>query len=147
MKARFGILFGAAFCWLCSPAAAWAGMGAVTLSDIARFLTLSNLAKFRLDAISFFLVTLLGCAWIVQRIWNSLSNDFPKLPRLSYFRALGLIGLWGLLFTLVLTMISGARELMTPGAWEKKGFTYQLVRDPPAEAPATEAPPPSPEAK
>ena len=34
--------------------------------------------------------------------------------------------LWGLLFMLVLTMISGARELLTPGAWEKKGATYQL---------------------
>jgi len=35
--------------------------------------------------------------------------------------------LWGLLFVLVLTMISGARKLMTPGAWEKKGATHQLV--------------------
>lgn len=26
----------------------------------------------------------------------------------------------------VLTMISGARELMTPGAWEKRGATYRL---------------------
>src|SRR5262249_55804861 len=34
--------------------------------------------------------------------------------------------LWGLLFLLVLTMISGARELMTPGAWEKQGLTYRL---------------------
>ncbi len=35
--------------------------------------------------------------------------------------------IWGLLFVLVLTMISGARELMTPGAWEKEGFTYVLA--------------------
>src|SRR5262249_30092928 len=34
----------------------------------------------------------------------------------------------------VLTMISGARELMTPGAWEKNGVTYRL-------APPTAAPP------
>jgi hypothetical protein len=26
----------------------------------------------------------------------------------------------------VLLMISGTRELMTPGAWEKRGTTYQL---------------------
>jgi len=26
----------------------------------------------------------------------------------------------------VLTMISGARELMTPGAWEKDGAIYRL---------------------
>jgi hypothetical protein len=39
-----------------------------------------------------------------------------------------------LLFVLVLTMISGARELMTPGAWEKNGLTYRLKQDvaPPA---------------
>ena len=34
--------------------------------------------------------------------------------------------LWGLMFVIVLTMISGARELMTPGAWKKDGLTYQL---------------------
>jgi hypothetical protein len=58
------------------------------------------------------------------------------LPRLSYSEALGMIVLWGLLFLLVLTMISGARELMTPGAWEKKGLTYRLVppSPPPVEA-------------
>ena len=33
---------------------------------------------------------------------------------------------WGSLFVLVLTMISGARELMTPGAWKKDGITYVL---------------------
>ena len=27
---------------------------------------------------------------------------------------------------IVLTMISGARELMTPGAWERNGVTYRL---------------------
>jgi hypothetical protein len=36
------------------------------------------------------------------------------------------VTLWGLLFLLILTMISGARELMTPGAWEKHGSTYRL---------------------
>ncbi len=29
-----------------------------------------------------------------------------------------------MLCVVVLTMISGARELMTPGAWQKDGFTY-----------------------
>src|SRR6185369_14768900 len=40
---------------------------------------------------------------------------------------LGLVVLWGLLFIVVLTMISGARELMTPGAWRKQGWTYKLA--------------------
>jgi hypothetical protein len=47
------------------------------------------------------------------------------------------VTLWGLLFVLVLTMISGARELMTPGAWQKQGWTYKLAKDrddgPPAD--------------
>src|SRR5262245_44535701 len=35
-----------------------------------------------------------------------------------------------MLFVLVLTMISGARELMTPGAWKKEGLTYKLATTP-----------------
>jgi hypothetical protein len=118
-----------------------AGMAAPTLEDIPRYLTLSKLAKLRLDAISFFLVSLLACGWAVKLIWNSLAKDFPKLPRISYLRSLGLIALWGLLFLLVLTMISGARELMTPGAWRKNGLTYELAEPakPAAPSQATEA--------
>lgn len=108
-------------------ATAEAGMGAITLEEIPRYLTLSKLAKLRLDAISFFLVGLLASGWAIQVIWNSLAKDFPKLPRMSYLRSLGLIALWGLLFLLVLTMISGARELMTPGAWRKNGLLYELA--------------------
>jgi hypothetical protein len=56
--------------------------------------------------------------WLVQGIWIALRGDFTVLPRLTYPEALGVIALWGLLFLLVLTMISGDRELMTPGAWK-----------------------------
>ena len=59
-------------------------------------------------------------------LWNRLRRDLPRLPRLSYKMSVTLVGLWGLLFILVLTMISGARELMTPGAWEPNGATYKL---------------------
>jgi hypothetical protein len=112
----------------------WAGMGAPTLEDLPRVLTLTNIAKARIDAVSFFAVGLFGIAWAIRTVWNSLAKDFPRLPRISYWRSLGLMGLWGLLFLLVLTMISGARELMTPGAWKKNGITYQLVEpdNPPA---------------
>jgi len=87
---------------------------------------LERLTTARLDTISFFLLVFLLSAWGLQRIWNGLSADFPVLPRLSYPRSVGLTTLWSLLFILVLTMISGARELMTPGAWEKNGVTYRL---------------------
>lgn len=96
---------------------AHAGMPQITLSDIAAA---------RFDSISFFLVLLLLLAWLVQLLWNLLGRDFRKLPRLSYPRALAAVTLWGLIFLLVLTMISGARELLTPGAWEKQGATYRL---------------------
>ena len=89
--------------------------------------TLSDLAGMRVEAISFFLGVLLLIAWAVQALWNGLRVDFPRLPRLSYKRAVGLLALWGLVFMLVLSMISGARELMTPGAWEKQGLTYRLA--------------------
>lgn len=81
----------------------------------------------RLQAISFFLAVVLAVAAVVRWLWNYLQRDFPKLPRLSYGKALAGVLLWGLLFVLVLTMISGARELMTPGAWKKQGFTYKLA--------------------
>ena len=119
--------------------AATAGMPSVTLADVPRAVRtvtetgLTDLARQRLEVLSFFLLGLCACAGVIRWVWNGLRKDFPVLPRLSYARALGLIVLWGLLFVLVLTMISGARELMTPGAWEKKGLTYKLV--PPA-APA-----------
>ena len=90
---------------------------------------LSDIAKMRLDAISFFLVGLLLSAWGVQVLWNLLSRDIPQLSRIRYSTSLAGTILWGLLFMLVLTMISGARELMTPGAWRKKGYTYALQSD------------------
>jgi hypothetical protein len=88
-------------------------------------LTLSDLAAMRVETISFFLVVLLAATWGLQLLWNGLRSDFPKLPRLSYKRALTLVALWGLMFVLVLSMISGARELMTPNAWQREGLTYQ----------------------
>jgi hypothetical protein len=94
-----------------------AGMPSFSLTDVA---------KLRLDAISFFLVVIFVSAWGVKLIWNALAKDFPKLPRMTYWRALGAIVLWGFVFVIILTMISGARELMTPGAWEKHGATYKL---------------------
>jgi hypothetical protein len=119
------------------PNVASAGMPSVTLADVPRAVRtvtqmgLTDLARQRLEVISFFLLGLLICTGVIRRVWNGLRNDFPVLPRLSYARALGIIVLWGLLFVLVLTMISGARELMTPGAWEKKGLTHRLVKPPP----------------
>lgn len=108
-----------------SPQLVMAGMPGISLTDIARL---------RLETISFFLLVALLSALVVQVIWNTLRRDFKRLPRLTFGKACGLVTLWGLLFFVVLTMISGARELMTPGAWEKQGLTYQLANsEPPLE--------------
>ena len=96
--------------------------------------TLSDAAAVRLDAVSFFSAAFLLCAGLVRVCWGLLRKDFPGLPAPSYRRALAATAVWGLVFLLVLTMISGARELMTPGAWERAGWTHRLRK--PADAPA-----------
>ncbi|MDQ3333399.1 MAG: hypothetical protein M3552_22600, partial [Planctomycetota bacterium] len=83
----------------------------------------------RLQAISFFTVVLLFAALFVKLLWNGVQNDFPQLPRMRFLTALKAVVLWGLACVVVLTMIAGARELMTPGAWVKKGATYKLSAD------------------
>ncbi|AMV21435.1 hypothetical protein [Planctomyces sp. SH-PL14] len=118
------VLVGLAALVSAEPAAA--GMPSITLTDVARA---------RLDAISFFAMGLLLAAGAFRWLWNSLVRDVPWLPQLSYRRALGWTVLWGLLFLIVLTMISGARELLTPGAWEKVGFTYRVKESATAPAP------------
>lgn len=107
------------------PAVAQAGMRSYNLTDVARL---------RFENASFFLVILLVSALLIQLLWNYLRRDFPRLPRLSYGKAMLIVLLWGLLFILVLSMVAGARELMTPGAWEKQGTAYHL-KTPEGKAP------------
>jgi hypothetical protein len=89
--------------------------------------TLREVSKMRLQSLSFFIMILFVSALCIKLLWNGLRKDFTRLPHLSYFKSLGLVLLWGLLFVLVLAMISGARELLTPGAWKKEGATYRLT--------------------
>jgi hypothetical protein len=103
--------------WLASMLPASAGMTVITLTDIA---------SARIDALSFFIVTYLLICWVLKLLWNHLAKTFTALPRLDFKRALGLVFVTGLMFYVVLTMISGARELLTPGAWEKQGVGYRL---------------------
>lgn len=103
--------------WLAAAGQACAGMTVISLTDIARA---------RIDAISFFVVLYLLIGWAFKGIWNQLAKSFVSLPRLGYLQSLGVVFTSGLLFYVVLTMISGARELMTPGAWEKQGVGYHL---------------------
>ncbi len=102
---------------LLTPAVALAGMPSYILTEVA---------SQRFQAISFFLLVFLAVTLAVWRLWNGLRRDVPRLPRLGFRAALALVFLWGLGFQLVLSMIAGGRELMTPGAWERKGATHEL---------------------
>lgn len=126
-------------CGLCSTAL-FAGMPAplptpYTKDKFPHAAALDPWVDERLQALSFFVVALLFCAAGVRWLWNLARHDWPQLPALTYPRALAFTLLWGLVAIVILTMISGARELMTPGAWRKQGWTYKL---------AAAAPPPEP---
>ena len=102
-----------------------------TEEALVKVLRLNATAEQRLQVISFFLLGLLLSALVVKMLWNAVRRDVPRLPRLTFVRALAGVVLWGLLFVIVLTMIAGTRELMTPGAWKKQGWTYKLTAEDP----------------
>ena len=89
-------------------------------------LVLSDAANLRLSGISFFIALLLITAVGFKYLWNYLRRDFSRMPHLTYAKSLAFVLLLGLLFNIILLMIAGTRELMTPGAWEKSGVTYKL---------------------
>lgn len=66
---------------------------------------------------------------MVKFLWNQLAKGIPAIPRIGFGKALCLMLVSGLFMYVILTMISGARELMTPGAWEKEGISYRLSGD------------------
>jgi hypothetical protein len=101
---------------------AYAGAAAAGMPS----LTLSDAANLRLSGISFFVLLLLLTALGFKFVWNYLRRDFGRLPYLSYRMSLAAVLLLGLLFNIILLMIAGTRELMTPGAWEKSGVIYKL---------------------
>jgi hypothetical protein len=108
--------------------AAWpahAGMTVYGLSDVYRL---------RLQEISFFLVLLLGCAFGFKILWNYSFKGFDSVPKLTFLRALSASLMFGLVMLLILTMISGIREVLTPGAWRKQGTAYRL--NDPSQEPA-----------
>lgn len=109
---------------LCASGTAQAGMPSVRY-------TISEASQLRVETLSFFLAGFFASALGIKWLWNVLARDFTILPRITYGKALALVTMWGLLFVVVLTMISGARELMTPGAWERNGVTFKLTQTPP----------------
>lgn len=112
------------------PAPLVAGMPYVPPQNVIRSLRFTDPAEMRLQEISFFLMALLLCAGLIRWLWNWLAQDIRWMPPLTFGKAIGLVVLWGLLFWFVLNLIAGARELMTPGAWQHRGATYELRHSP-----------------
>ena len=91
--------------------------------------TLTEIGRMRVEALSFFAACFpLACAWVIQRIWNGLRADIPELPRLSYGQGRRRdVQLWGLLFLLVLTMISGTPESCSrPVPGGRRAITFKV---------------------
>lgn len=93
------------------------------------FFSLTEMARFRFSTISFFLLIYVLASFCIYKLWNYLRNDFQRLPKLPFSKALVLMFMWGLAFHLLLVMIAGTRELMTPQAWEKAGVIHKLSPD------------------
>ena len=87
---------------------------------------LRDIYRLRLEDLSFFVFLLLGCALFLKLLWNYAFKGFPSLPRIKYLQALAISILFGLAMLLILTMISGIREVLTPGAWRHQGTSYKL---------------------
>ena len=90
-------------------------------------IVLTDLAEARIEVISFFIVGYLALTFVVKFLWNRLAKGIPAIPVINFRKALCIMLVSGLFMYVILTMISGARELMTPGAWEKQGITYKLT--------------------
>lgn len=99
------------------PGSAYAGMTSYSLSDIY---------KLRLEELSFFLVVFLFCSVMFRFLWNFAVKEMKCVPRLGWRQSFCLSMLLGIVMLLVLTMISGIREVLTPGAWRRQGSAYKL---------------------
>lgn len=111
--------------FLLGPGEALAGMPSVHLTEWANL---------RFSAISFFTLAFLLLSGVIWGLWNTLARDFPALPRLTYRRSLAVVALWSLMLLVVLTMIAGSRELLTPGAWQRQGALYKVADPEPVAA-------------
>jgi hypothetical protein len=116
-----GVLFLASLCFIHS---ANAGMTVYGLKDIY---------EMRLEQISFFLFLLLFCTVMFRFLWNHAVKGFDFLPKIKFVQALCLALLFGFLMLLILAMISGIREVLTPEAWRRQGNSCRL-NDPSQES-------------
>ena len=82
LKKRLVYLIGLSF-FLLQEKSAQAGMAVLQLSD---------LAKFRMESISFFLFIFLICSYLIHRLWNYLKIDFNFLGKNIFTSLMKLVG-------------------------------------------------------
>ncbi len=87
---------------------------------------LRDIYRLRFQEISFFLFLFFVCALAFKLIWNYAVRGFNVLPRIKYRQSICICLLFGLGTLLILTMISGIREVLTPQAWRHQGTSYRL---------------------
>ncbi len=95
---------------------------------------LREIYRLRLEEISFFIALFITCSFLFKLLWNYAVNGFKFIPRINFRQALCLSMLFGFLMLLILTMISGIREILTPEAWRHQGTSYRL--NDPSQEPA-----------
>lgn len=117
MQSSRGLKWAVSFVAIATAFPAQAGMTVYGLNDVYRL---------RLQEVSFFLVLLLFCALVLKLLWNYAFKGFASVPKLKFLQALCAALLFGLVMLLILTMISGIREVLTPGAWRRQGTSYRL---------------------
>jgi hypothetical protein len=88
---------------------------------------LKDVARLRLEQISFFVVLLLVCTVLFRFLWNHGFQGLGGLPRIGFRQSFCLAMVLGLGMLVILTMISGIREVLTPGAWLRQGSHYRLT--------------------
>ena len=101
------------------------------MPSIGPMLTSFGLKTF--TGLSTVVVAMLLATIVLNLSWNALAKS-TTLPALSFGKTAILTVLLGMLFFLVLVMISGSRELLTPGAWQPSGLVSHLT-DTPADKP------------
>ena len=87
---------------------------------------LNDIYRLGAEEISFFVFLLIFSSVLFRLAWNSVVKAVPRLPKLGYRQALCASFVFGLMMLLILTMISGIREVLTPEAWHRQGSHYRL---------------------
>lgn len=78
-----------------------------------------------------FFVILVLVAIPVMYAWNAffaeIDGESKHFKRIGYVKSLGITFLGVCLFTLILVMVAGSRELLSPGAWVPDGMLSKTV--------------------